>query len=68
MRLSFGEYAFLRAVRAQLPDPVQTGDRVPIGAEGRAVAGLEKKGLLFRADAEAVVTEAGAAWFAKEVL
>lgn len=50
VKLSPGEMAFVKCVRAEMRDgPIAEGTLVPYGhTEGRAVAGLEKKGLVRR--------------------
>lgn len=62
IKLSPGELAFMEAARSKCYG--KTGDLIPIShMEGRAVSGLEKKGMVVRRADGAEVTQHGAAWF-----
>lgn len=65
IKLPPGELAFMVSALDEVGGPLAEGLRVEIAhTEGRAVSGLEKKGLLQRdrATDEAVFTSLGAAW------
>lgn len=65
IKLPPGELAFMVSALDEVGGPLAEGLRIEIThTEGRAVSGLEKKGLLLRDKAtdEAVFTSLGAAW------
>ncbi|AQH05756.1 hypothetical protein A9R05_42835 (plasmid) [Burkholderia sp. KK1] len=65
LKLSFGETAFMKSVLSEA-GRVRAGTLVTYDhTEGRAVAGLAKKGLVVKLDGQVQVTESGAAWLAE---
>ncbi|KVD92936.1 hypothetical protein WS63_07835 [Burkholderia stagnalis] len=63
-KLSFGEEVFMKSVLAEA-GRADAGTLVSFDhTEGRAVSGLEKKGLVVRLDDEVRLTDVGAAWLA----
>ncbi|WP_186215105.1 hypothetical protein [Burkholderia gladioli] len=64
IKLSFGETAFMKSVLSEA-GRVRSGTLVTYDhTEGRAVAGLAKKGLVIKLDGQVQVTESGAEWLA----
>ncbi|MCK4120400.1 hypothetical protein ACI2UK_27015 [Ralstonia nicotianae] len=67
VKLSPGEQAFVRAAVAETEGKISSGMRIEIEhMEGRAVAGLVKKGLVIRDGGEAEFTKLGAAFAVAE--
>lgn len=63
-KLSPGELAFMKSAYEEAGGTITPGTAIQVDhTEGRAVAGLAKKGLMIRNKGEAEVTALGAAWF-----
>lgn len=68
LKLSAGELAFMESIK-QEEVPVKLGTMISFDhTEGRAVSGLQKKGLLLRHQNEAELTSLGAAWLAIDAI
>ncbi len=64
IKLSPGELAFMKSSMDEAGGAITKGTAIAFDhMEGRAVSGLEKKGLVVRLTGEVEVTTMGAAWF-----
>lgn len=64
VKLSPGEKAFMDDARSEAGGEITPGTMISFDhMEGRAVSGLEKKGLVLRHKGEVEVSKLGAAWF-----
>lgn len=64
IKLSPGELAFMKSALDEAGGAITKGTAITFdNTEGRAVSGLEKKGLVVRHTGEVEVTILGAAWF-----
>lgn len=64
VKLSPGEVCFIESALAEAGGEITPGTVISFDhTEGRAVGGLEKKGLVVRQKGEVEITELGAAWF-----
>ena len=69
IKLSPGELAFMESALDEAGGVITKGTAITFDhTEGRAVSGLEKKGLVVRLTGEVEVTILGAAWFKNMVL